>query len=403
MGSAIWGLKWKLQTSVNVHSTMKRAGRAIEFLAWALFFAAAAIVLAARFWLLPDIERHRGRIVAAVSAAVGQPVAIGGIEVRWFGLNPHVRLSDVRLHDSAGREVLTLPAVENRLAWSALLRGELKVHGLAIDDLRVQVRRDADGVLHVAGMTASGDPRFSRWLLAQDEIVLRNAEIEWHDELRGAPPLALSALNLRLRNARGRHEIGLTAAVPAALGSAIDLRAVVHGSLTEPAGWTGRLFAEIGYADLAAWSAWIDYPRRVESGDGALRAWLTVERGNVTAATADVSFTGVSARLAEELAPLSIARLAGRVQGSRRAGRLSHRGARVPRRHRRGAPSRTGRLRALLVLRPGAAWGFRGERDRARAACARGGRRAGAARAARARRRAQAARPPRGGALRMAR
>ncbi len=172
----------------------------------------------------------------------------------------------MRLHDSAGREVLTLPAVENRLAWSALLRGELKVQGLAIDDLRVQVRRDADGVLHVAGMAASGDPRFSRWLLAQDEIVLRNAEIEWHDELRGAPPLALSALNLRLRNARERHEIGLTAAVPAALGSTIDLRAAVQGKLTEPAGWTGRLFAEIGYADLAAWSAWFDYPRRIESG-----------------------------------------------------------------------------------------------------------------------------------------
>jgi hypothetical protein len=44
---------------------MKRVGRAIEVLAWGVFFALAAIVLAVRFWLLPDIERYRGEIVAA--------------------------------------------------------------------------------------------------------------------------------------------------------------------------------------------------------------------------------------------------------------------------------------------------------------------------------------------------
>jgi uncharacterized protein YhdP len=305
-----------LQTSVNFHSTMKRAVRAIEFLAWAAFFVAAAAVLAVRFWLLPDLERHRGRNVAADTAAVGQPVEIGAIRARWYGLNPHVRLSDVRLYDSAGREALTLPAIDNRLSWSALVRGELKVHSLAIDDLRLQVRRDADGVLHVAGMKGSGDARFSRWLLAQDEIVLRNAEIQWHDELRGAPPLALSALNLRLRNSGGRHAVGLSAAVPAALGGAVELRAELEGSLTDPATWSGQLFAEIGYTDLAAWRPWIDYPWRVDAGEGALRAWVSLERGELTAATADLALAGVSARLDEELPPLKVASLAGRLQGA---------------------------------------------------------------------------------------
>src|SRR5262247_1963284 len=131
---------------------MKRAARAIEFLAWTAFFVAAAIVLAVRFWLLPDIERYRSEIVAAVSAAVGQPVRIGGIQAGWYGLNPQVQLRDVRIYDHAGREALTLPSIENRLAWSSLLRGELKVRSLAIDGLRVQVRRDAEGALYVAAV-----------------------------------------------------------------------------------------------------------------------------------------------------------------------------------------------------------------------------------------------------------
>jgi hypothetical protein len=38
---------------------MKRLLRAIEMLAWGVFFAFAALVLALRFWVLPDIERYR--------------------------------------------------------------------------------------------------------------------------------------------------------------------------------------------------------------------------------------------------------------------------------------------------------------------------------------------------------
>ena len=301
---------------------MKRAGRAIEFLAWALFFALAALVLAVRFWLLPDIERYREQVVAAVSAAVGQPVRIGGIDAGWLGLNPRIHLRDVRIYDREGREVLALPSVDNQLAWSSLVRGEIKVHSLAIDGLRVQVRRDADGALYVAGMKVGGDARFSLWALAQDEIVLRNAELEWHDERRGAPPLALSAVNLRLRNSGDEHSLGLSARPPEALGSTVELRALLEGaSLADTAAWKGRFYAELGYTDLAAWRAWIDYPWRVDQGQGALRAWLTLERGEIHQATADFSLSDVSARLDSELPPLRLSSLQGRLQGGMENGR----------------------------------------------------------------------------------
>jgi uncharacterized protein (TIGR02099 family) len=311
-----------LQPSVSVHSTMKRVGRAIEFLAWAVFFALAALVLAVRFWVLPQVERYRGEIVAAVSAAVGQPVRIAGIEARWFGLNPQIRLRDVRIYDRADREVLALPAIENRFAWRSLVRGELKVDSLAVDGLRVQVRRGADGALYVAGMKLSGDQRFSRWLATQDEVVLRNAQIEWHDELRGAPPLALSELNLRLANSADGHAIGISAQPPAALGSTLDLRALLApGALVDAAKWTGRLYAELGNTDLAAWSAWLDYPWQIDRGQGALRAWLTLEAGKVQQATADVALSGVSARLGADLAPLRLSSVQGRLHGGMQNGR----------------------------------------------------------------------------------
>ncbi|HEX6267889.1 MAG TPA: YhdP family protein, partial [Burkholderiales bacterium] len=295
---------------------MKRVGRAVEFLAWAVFFALAALVLGLRFWLLPDIERYREDIVAAASRAVGHPVRIGGIEADWSGLHPRIDLTDVRIHDGEGREVLALPRVENMLSWRALARGELKLHSMVIEGLRVQVRRDAGGALHVAGMKlSSGGSGFSDWVLAQEELVLRNAEIEWLDQQRGAPPLALSTLSLRLQNSGEEHAIGLTAQPPRELGSTVELRGLLRGrSLGELAAWGGRLYAELGYTDLAAWRPWIDYRWQVDHGEGALRMWLTLQGGELKRAVADVSLAQVEASLGEELAPLQLASVQGRLQ-----------------------------------------------------------------------------------------
>jgi uncharacterized protein (TIGR02099 family) len=301
---------------VNLNSIMKRVGRALEFLAWAVFFAFAALVLALRFWLLPDVERYRDQIAAAVTRTVGKPVRIGRIEAGWLGLNPRLSLSDVRIYDHEGREALVLPSVENVLSWRSVLRGEPKLHSLVIEGLRLQMRRDRDGVLYVAGRKLSGEGGFTDWALAQDEIEVRDAEIEWHDEKRGAPPLALSGVNLRMRNSGNEHAIGLTARPSAELGSSVELRALLGGrTVADLAAWSGRLYAEFGYTDLAAWRAWIDYPWDVKQGQGALRLWLTLESGEVKQATADLALARVSASLGAELAQLQLASVQGRLKG----------------------------------------------------------------------------------------
>ncbi len=228
---------------------MKPLWRAIEALAWIAFFVFATLVLALRFWVLPDIERYRGDIVAAIERSVGLPIKIGGIEAGWLGLRPRVNLSDVRLYDHQGREVLALPSIRNVVSWRSLLYGQIRLHSLAVDGPRLDVRRGADGALYVAGMklAADGERHFADWLLGQEEIVISNAEIEWRDEKRAAPPLALSALNLRLRNSGDQHSIGLTARPPEELGSSVELRAQLEGrSATDPAAWNGRLYAQLG-------------------------------------------------------------------------------------------------------------------------------------------------------------
>jgi uncharacterized protein (TIGR02099 family) len=306
----------------NVNSTMKQLWRALEILAWTAFFAFAVLVLALRFWLLPNIERYRDDIVAAVTQTVGRPVKIGAIEAGWLGLHPQVSFADVRIYDAEGREALVLPSVDNVVSWKSLVRGRLRLESLAIDGPRLSARRDAAGALYVAGIKlsgAKGDGAMLDWMLRQDEIVVRNAAIEWQDEMRGAPPLALSALDLRLRNSGNTHSLGISARPPPALGSGLELRAeLTGGSAADPAAWSGRLYAELGYTDLAGWQPWVDYPVEVQAGQGALRLWASLQKGRVVQATADVELAGVAARLEKDLPLLELAKMSGRIQALRR-------------------------------------------------------------------------------------
>ena len=225
--------------------------RTLEVLAWTAFFGFAALFLALRFWLLPQAERYQAEVVAALTRTVGLPVKIGALHADWDGLRPRLTVTNLRVFDRDGREALVLPVVEHVVGWDTLLARELRLHTLAIEGPRLTVRRDAQGRIHVAGI-ALGTPAARRggregsiadWILGQREIVIRHAEIEWLDEKRGAPPLALRDLQFRLRNRGDVHQVGLSAQPPRALGARLDLRASLMGrSATQPRDWNGRLY-----------------------------------------------------------------------------------------------------------------------------------------------------------------
>ncbi len=294
--------------------------RALEILAWVSFVAFATVFLGLRYWLLPNIENYRGDIIAKVSRSIGLPVKIGAITTDWQGLRPRLSTVDVRVYDTSGREALVLPAVENVIGWRSLFVGELRSHSFVIDRPKLAVRRDASGEIYVAGIRISGgkgEDKVTDWILSQSEIVVRDAEIEWLDEKRKAPALRLSALNFRLQNDGDEHAAGLTARPPVELGTGLDVRARLEGeSVRDFAQWSGRLFAELGYTDLAGWRHWLDYPVDVRRGEGALRLWATLAGGKLSQATADVALSNVWARLGRDLPPLEISEVRGRVFGS---------------------------------------------------------------------------------------
>ena len=293
---------------------------ATAILGWALvaaYFLFAGVFLGVRYWLLPNIGRYSDVIERSVSAAVGERVTVGAVQAGWQGLRPEINLSNVRIHDREGRVALSLPVIEAVVGWSSLIYGTVRFESLTLDRPDLEVRRDKEGILYVAGMRVSGDvntPGFSDWLLAQRAVLIRDGRIAWDDEQRRAKRLELVGVNLLVRNSGDQHRFALRALVARELASALDVRGELRGgSLVQLKDWRGRLFAEIEYTDLAVWRQWIDYPIEVRSGQGGVRLWVDFAEHQVREVTADVALAGVSARLSSELPMLELDFLRGRL------------------------------------------------------------------------------------------
>ncbi|MCX7891087.1 MAG: YhdP family protein [Burkholderiales bacterium] len=294
--------------------------RALRIVAWALvagWLLLAVAIIALRYFVLPNVGAYKDDVAALMSRAVGAKVTIGAIGAHWHGLHPWLELGDVRIHDAGGAVALSLPAIDASVGWRSLVAGELRFHSLAFESPELKIRRDREGRIFVAGMEVAGpapaDGGLADWVLRQGEVVVRNGRVEWLDEKRGAPPLALASVGIRIRNHLSDHHVAIAATPPPELASKLDLRARLEGDSFEALqAWTGRFFAEVDFVDLAAWKAWFDYPIQVDAGRGSLRAWLDFAGGRLTEAVADVGLADVGTRLAPDLPRLDLASLSGR-------------------------------------------------------------------------------------------
>jgi uncharacterized protein (TIGR02099 family) len=339
-------------------------GWTLRLLLWPLFLLGSLLLVA---WLvlhwaiLPHIEQWRPQIEMRASALLGVPVTIGAIEVRSSGWVPAIELRDVVLLDPEKRPALSLPRVSTALSPRSLLALEPRFEQLLVEGAHLEVRRNADGRIFVAGLDLSGpgggDTDAADWVVKQHEIVIRGGSLRWTDERRNASPLELSDVQLVMRNGLRRHDIRLDATPPPEWGDRFSVQGRFTQSLLARAGdwshWSGNVYAELPRADLRELRRHVSLPFELSEGVGALRAWLELRDGQPRVGTADVALRAVSLRLAANVAPLTLEQLEGRLVGQRtdqgltlslqRFGFLSGNGLRWP----------SGELNLSLRQRPG--------------------------------------------------
>lgn len=284
-----------------------------------LALAGTALLLGMRYWVLPDIERYHDVITSSLSQAIGQPVSIGKIEADWPGLRPHLQLNDVRIFDKDKQQqlALVLQRVEGVVSWASLLQGEVRLHSLELYQPDLLLRRDTQGLMYIAGVPLSKttpEANLADLLLRQSQIVVRDARVTWQDDMRAAPPLVFDHMEVFIDNSGRRHRFALRALPPPQLSALIDVRGDFNGlSFDDLKVWHGQLYTQLDYADVAAWRTWLSLPAGFKRGKGALRSWLQVADGKVDQLTADLALADVQAQWADDLPPLDMRILSGRI------------------------------------------------------------------------------------------
>ncbi len=326
--------------------------------------------------ILPRVDGWRADLTQQATKALGLKVEIGQVQGRADGIWPTLALQDVRLLDADGRVALNLPEVEARLSLTtlspqALLDGELRLDRLALVRPALDIRRDAAGDIHIAGLKlpaakASSDGGGGLdWVLSQSRIDIRQGTVRWSDDWMRAPTLALRDVDVTLRSRpslRGRvHELDVAATPPEAFGQRFEL----HGAVSQPLWLVGRAPAEpqavamAGAAPLAwleqalgraafwsrhwgvdstrpsDWQTWsgqvaatfpkvdvqrlrqhVRLPIEVDSGHGALSASLALRSGRIDSVRLQTNLQAVRLRLAPDVQPLAFQRLSGEVSAA---------------------------------------------------------------------------------------
>ncbi len=318
-------------TPENLPSQIKANYGWQRALRWALGLVAIAWVVVLLAWsavhifIVPRIGDYREALQQQATRALGLRVEIGQIRAQGGWLVPWFELSDIQMYDRDGREALSLPRVLVAVSPASVLRG--KFEQLDIEQPELEIRRDADGHVWVAGLDTSvgGDGAGADWFFSLPEFLVRGGVVHWRDESRAAalqssaPVLTLQDVDVSIQNRWFRHELRADVTPPESLGKRLSVRGKFFQAPWHAAGdvgtWSGESFAELPHVDLANLRQWVpmDQGLSLQEGRGAVRLWSDVQQGELMGITADVALDAVDVRLGADLLPLSLRRVHGRI------------------------------------------------------------------------------------------
>jgi len=304
-------------SQLKILSRLARWALALVLAAWLVF----GLTWGALQWLIvPRIGEFRPQLEAQATQLLGVPVRIGAISAQTTGMIPSFELTDVQLFDAQGRVALRLPRVLVALSPRSLW--QLGFEQLYVDRPTLSIRRAADGKIYVAGLDFSKNGGANQaavdWFFSQIEFAIHDGNIEWTDELRSAPALTLSQVELVVRNQGHKHNLRLDATPSAPWGERFSLRGMFQQPLLSRHNgawqdWQGQLYGAFTRVDLSELRRYADIGVDLRQGNGALTVWADMSQGQVVAAVADMALAQVSVTLGAGLQALTLQSVRGRL------------------------------------------------------------------------------------------
>lgn len=254
------------------------------FLAIVLFFGLG--IAALKYWLLPNIHFWKEPIAETLTQALGTPVRIGHIKVKWQGFKPEIELNHVVVLNQKQEQVLNIPYAFGQMRLSSLFHWKPHFAHLEIRGLRLDVYQDTDGQFELIGQSLQwqddGDESvvlsdaLYDWLIKQGSLKISQSELVWHNAALPKRPLNLGIEFLDLSQKQGQlHALGLFTSAKHA-----HTRLHLDGSWQFTAGQNqekhhhtanaesgdGHLSLRVENLQPSAWRDWVDIPSFLYQG-----------------------------------------------------------------------------------------------------------------------------------------
>lgn len=253
----------------------------------ALVLVAVLVGVARQF--LPTLDQYRPRLEAELSAAMGLPVRLAGLEGVWEGFGLKLQLHDLQLRDPALPEtvLLRIPEVELRPAlWQSLRHFEprvdvrlsgLDIHLDQLDDGSVKLRELAG----LSGSNPEAAEQALRFALRQPALAVSASRVGL--ALKGRPELTLSDIDLVNINQGDRHQLAGNLRVPGSLDT-LGLQLELTG---DPLRWQEselRVWLHLPVLPLEPWLPLPDaHSRGLRTLTGGGDYWLHFRAGQLAA------------------------------------------------------------------------------------------------------------------------
>ncbi|MFL6651216.1 MAG: YhdP family protein, partial [Sulfurifustaceae bacterium] len=232
---------------------LRRVGRFFSITALVLLILLGALYAAARlYW--PTVVTRDIDLAGELTRRAGRPVQFGAAEPYWDGIHPGVRIVDATVYGDDGRTpAVRMAEVRASISLWSLLRGRIELRGLGLVHPVFTLARDTDGRIGVAGFAPTDTPAAggAAWLLAQPRLTVEEGELRWIDAREPDRPLALSQLDLQLRNSGERHDLTVSAAFPPAICRQCSVAFEIAGNPFDST-WNGKARLRAEALDAAA-------------------------------------------------------------------------------------------------------------------------------------------------------
>lgn len=280
----------------NAHDYVETKPHCRHFIRYSWYLLAAfliflAVMFSALRIALPYLPEYQHDIQQWVEQAVGIPLEIEKIDVRWRGLQPELVLDDILLLSPDKKEVLIgfKRAGISLAVVRSLFAGFPQVGHIYLEGGAISVVRENDGQVYMAGFKLNKSNNkntnsqfLMQWLLNNEAITLKNFYISLEDRKpEASAKYTFNDVTLSLQKKGSDHFLMGSVELPKAMGQSLQLVAKFDDFKPGSNSGSGEFYVKADDLNLAGWQKNNKKPMHLRSGVLSAEIWGEFHNGRL--------------------------------------------------------------------------------------------------------------------------